>query len=105
MGFTSSCLKLIITKIEEAHYMPECECLESCPIANARVANMPATAEQIKSEYCLRQKFDCARYMVFTKLGRAGVPLNLFPNQIDRVKELLIRSKTSGFSRRPSLPG
>jgi hypothetical protein len=42
-----------------------------------------------KKWYCLKDNRTCARYMVFKKFGREAVPINLFPNMIDRANEIL----------------
>ncbi|HBY57413.1 MAG TPA: hypothetical protein DEG96_06075 [Candidatus Atribacteria bacterium] len=69
--------------------MAECECLKSCPFFNAKMANMPATANIMIKKYCKGDNSICARYMVFKALGREKVPIDLFPNQIERVKEII----------------
>jgi len=42
-----------------------------------------------KEKYCQGDNADCARYMVFKKLGKPAVPDNLDPNMHDRAKEIL----------------
>jgi hypothetical protein len=69
--------------------MAECSCLPKCIFFNDKMAQKPATAELMKNKYCLGDNSACARYMVFKVKGSAGVPPDLFPSQIERVKELI----------------
>jgi hypothetical protein len=39
--------------------------------------------------YCLDDNSNCARYLVFKKLGKADIPINLYPNMVGRAKEIL----------------
>jgi len=69
--------------------MPDCECLPRCPFFNDRMADMPALADTMKGKYCRGEFGRCARHQIFEKLGSEGVPLDLFPNQLDRVASIL----------------
>ena len=69
--------------------MKQCECLRGCPFFNDKMDNMPSMAEMYKQKYCLGSPDNCARYVVFKKLGKSAVPLDLFPNQLDQAKKLL----------------
>lgn len=69
--------------------MAQCACLETCPFFNDKMENMPAIAGMIKQAFCLGSFEKCARYMVFEKLGRPGVPTDLYPSQTTRVTEIL----------------
>ena len=69
--------------------MANCECLEGCPFFNNTMANMPATALTFKKRYCQGDFLDCARHMVFRNLGNDKVPGDLFPNQVERAKEII----------------
>lgn len=69
--------------------MAECECLARCPFFNDRMANMPALADTMKDKYCQGGFETCAWHQVFKVLSSEGVPLDLFPNQLDRVPGLL----------------
>jgi len=42
-----------------------------------------------KEKYCLGNNSNCARYMVFKKLGKPAVPETLYPNMIDRANKIL----------------
>ena len=43
----------------------------------------------IKKKYCLGDNTECARYIVFKKIGKANVPADLFPNQKDNALRLV----------------
>ncbi len=67
--------------------MAECEKLAKCPFFAGKMANMPSVAELLKRNYCLGDKTLCARYQV-ASAGKT-VPFDLFPNDTDRVREIL----------------
>ena len=67
----------------------ECELLPTCIFFNDKMKNMPAMSELYKQQYCQGDKAACARYMVFSKLGRDKVPPDLFPNQTARATSIL----------------
>jgi hypothetical protein len=69
--------------------MADCECLSKCPFFNDKMANMPSMAKIMKNRYCKGDYGTCARYQVFKALGREAVPADLFPNQPDKVEQLL----------------
>ncbi len=69
--------------------MAECQCIAGCPFFNDKMANMPAVADIYKDRYCRGDWNGCARYRVFSSLGRESVPANLFPNELERAAELL----------------
>lgn len=69
--------------------MQECEKLSVCPFFNDRLGTMPAVSGLLKQTYCLGDKTACARY----KVSSAGipVPMDLFPNDVERARKLLSR--------------
>jgi len=69
--------------------MADCELLASCIFFNDKMANYPTTAQFLKNVYCKGDNFACARYVVFKALGRERVPMDLFPHNIDRARELV----------------
>ena len=69
--------------------MADCECIPGCPFFNDKMDNMPALASMYKKNYCQKDFEKCARYIVFKKLGKPAVPLNLFPNMYDRAMEIV----------------
>lgn len=50
---------------------------------------MPGAAKLMKNHLCRGNKLECARYMVYQKLGRPKVPPDLFPNDVERAKLIL----------------
>lgn len=69
--------------------MAECELLKGCIFFNDKMKNMPGTANILKAQYCQSDNNKCARYMVFQALGRENVPRDLFPQQVDRAKQII----------------
>jgi hypothetical protein len=69
--------------------MKDCELIEKCIFFNDKMANMPSTAEIFKMKYCKGEFADCARRIVCNAKGRDSVPADLFPNQIDRAREII----------------
>ncbi len=74
--------------------MPECPKLSRCPFFSNKLQNMPAVAEMAKASYCRGGHHEsCARFIVSQALGPAAVTDDLFPDQTDRVSELLRRAQ------------
>ena len=69
--------------------MKDCELVEKCIFFHDKMENMPATAEIYKNKYCRGNKLECARFTVFKKLGREKVPLDLFPNMMDKAQGII----------------
>lgn len=72
--------------------MADCECLAGCPFFNDKMQNMPALANIMKNRYCHDDFAHCARHMIFEKLGKEAVPMDLFPNQTDRAEKILAQA-------------
>lgn len=71
--------------------MADCELLAGCVFFNDKLDNMPGLAEIYKDRYCRKDNSQCARYVVAQALGREKVPLNLYPNQMPRAKEIIAK--------------
>ena len=69
--------------------MAECKLTAGCIFFNDKMSDKPASAELMKNRYCRDDFANCARYMVFEKLGRPKVPADLYPGQADKAKSLL----------------
>ncbi|QWV93163.1 hypothetical protein KP004_18655 [Geomonas oryzisoli] len=69
--------------------MPDCELLSGCIFFNDQMANMPSTSNVFKMMYCTDNFEACARYTVRKAAGKEAVPEDLFPNQIERAREIL----------------
>lgn len=69
--------------------MGECELTAGCIFFNDKMANMPSMTSMMKSVYCQSDPDKCARLMIVKAVGREKVPADLFPNQIDKAKEII----------------
>lgn len=69
--------------------MAECECLPKCPFFHDKMSGMPDLASLMKKKYCLGDASGCARHIVFEAKGKGSVPANLFPNQVDKAKQII----------------
>ena len=77
--------------------MNECQCLAKCPFYSGTVAEaMPTLVERLKKRYCLGgESNDCARFTVFSALGREHVPMNLMPNEHARAQQIIAERQGS----------
>ncbi len=69
--------------------MAECPCLAGCPFFNDRMADMPVMANSMKRRFCEGEFTTCARFMIFSKLGKEKVPADLFPNDVEKAGQIL----------------
>lgn len=72
--------------------MADCTCLPRCPFFNDKMVKMPGTANVIKRSYCQGDNTNCARFMIFKKLGSAAVPADLYPHQVSRAETIIRNS-------------
>jgi hypothetical protein len=72
--------------------MADCVCLPTCIFFNDKMASMPIAADMMKKKFCRSDNSACGRYMVFSTLGKAQVPQDLYPNQADRAKTILAQA-------------
>lgn len=70
--------------------MADCECLPGCVFFNDKMADKPSTTEMMKKRYCKGDNAGCARYVVKVALGTNRVPSDLYPNQLDKARELVV---------------
>lgn len=70
-----------------------CECLEQCPFFHDRMANMPSMAAVLKKQFCLGDWSSCARCLLVNELGSEAVPSDLFPDEVERAREILRDAK------------
>lgn len=54
-----------------------------------------ALADIYKRRYCLGDHQNCARFTVFSRLGREAVPANLYPNQAEQARAILAKAAGS----------
>jgi len=69
--------------------MADCELTETCIFFNDKMADMPVMADIYKDRYCRGAKSECARYLVFSTIGRENVPIDLYPNQRERAEAIV----------------
>jgi len=70
-------------------HVSDCVKLPNCPFFHDKMASMPSMASIYKDRYCKGDNSDCARYHVFKAMGPHDVPDDLFPNDVDRAKEII----------------
>lgn len=73
--------------------MAECDKLKTCPFFSDKMIAMPAVTGLMKQTYCLGDKTQCARYQVAS--GGLQVPLDLFPNDTVRAREILREARAN----------
>ncbi|TLM78827.1 MAG: hypothetical protein FDZ70_03695 [Actinobacteria bacterium] len=69
--------------------MADCECIEKCTFFRDRMADKMPIAALIQNKLCHNDGAECARHMVFERLGREAVPSDLFPVDTDRAIRIL----------------
>ncbi len=69
--------------------MADCELLKGCLFFNDKMPPAVGLGAIYKRTYCLGDSGKCARYLVAKRLGREKVPLNLYPNMLDRARDLI----------------
>jgi hypothetical protein len=72
--------------------MADCVCLPTCIFFNDKMAAMPVASDMMKKKFCHSENAACARYMVFSTLGKPHVPSDLYPNQADKAKAILVQA-------------
>lgn len=73
--------------------MTSCDCLEGCPFFNDKMPIDTGIGKIYKDKYCLSNFNDCARHQVKNKLGKEYVPVNLYPNMLERAKVIITAGK------------
>lgn len=69
--------------------MADCQCMAGCPFYNDHMKGKEGMAELYKAKYCRGDNAGCARYMVFSKMGKTAVPADLYPNMTGKAQEIL----------------
>lgn len=69
--------------------MAECPLLPGCLFFNDKMQDNSGLGGMFKRKYCLEDNSQCARHMIVKSLGREKVPTNLYPNMLDRAKEII----------------
>ncbi|MBN1672546.1 MAG: hypothetical protein JXR37_16010 [Kiritimatiellae bacterium] len=71
--------------------MARCEIWENCMFHNNKMPCDASLGAIYRRHYCNGDFANCARFMVFRALGRQMVPINLYPNQQDRAREIIAK--------------
>ncbi len=66
--------------------MAECEKLSACPFFNDKMVSKPGIATIYKKHYCFGDNKECARSQ---ELGKEKVPVDLFPNDMERAQKII----------------
>lgn len=69
--------------------MADCKYLKGCPFFNDRMPDDSGLGAMYKRKYCQGDNSDCARYRVVTTLGPPSVPIDLYPNMVDRADAII----------------
>ena len=69
--------------------MSQCDSLMTCPFFNDKMSMASSLSEIYKNKYCRKDKENCARYMVRTALGKEKVPIDLFPNMVEKARQII----------------
>lgn len=73
-----------------------CALTRACPYFNGQADITNEVLVMYRARYCKGSTADCARYLVFTALGREAVPAELHPN--DKLKALAIVRQAANAS-------
>lgn len=72
--------------------MAICEKFKKCPFYNDKMPCEIGIGAMFKQRYCEGDKTQCARYIVSTKCGPQAVDNSLYPNMMDRAKEIIAKN-------------
>lgn len=72
----------------------KCKYLGRCAFFTKSKLNMPSMLEFYKRKYCLSDYSVCARYKVYSSILKCRVPDDLYPNEVERVEEILRKEKS-----------
>lgn len=67
----------------------KCPLLRECRFFNDIIENMPSISESLKAQYCLGRNSECARFLIFTEIGRDHLPDDVFPHELAKAKNLV----------------
>lgn len=75
-----------------------CELVERCPVYNGEMRLSGSICNKYKNCYCSSNKNSCARYMIFTQIGRGYVPGNLFPDMLGKARQIIVDVKLGNLT-------
>lgn len=73
--------------------MHKCEMADHCPFFKDQMAKMPRSTEIMMEMYCEKEYEKCARHIVLIECGSEHVPIDLFPNEFQRAREIVLECK------------
>jgi hypothetical protein len=62
-----------------------------CPFFNGGMDIDESSGILYKLRYCRGNKDACARYVVHKSMGEENVPSDLYPNMIERAKDIILK--------------
>lgn len=78
--------------------MSDCVCLPKCPFFFDKMSSMPTMAEMYKQSFCQGDNSTCARFLVFSRLGSGSVPIDLYPNDMERAEQFVAEQESQTLS-------
>lgn len=69
--------------------MGECEWMHECSFIKQFEERSPATMAIFRQNYCDGDVSQCARYMIFDRIGADAVPTNLYPNEAWQAEQII----------------
>jgi hypothetical protein len=72
--------------------MADCPSLSVCPFFNDKMQEKPGLTNMYKNRYCKGDNENCARWRVAVSVGKQHVPSDLYPNQFDRISDIIEKS-------------
>lgn len=70
----------------------ECELRQYCSLYK-EMMSINGAHKHIGSKYCKQKAEDCARYIVYKKLGKDKIPDDLFPGEVERAFKIIKKFK------------
>lgn len=69
--------------------MYKCTFWGDCPFFSEMMQDMPLASDRLRKVYCNGKFTECARYMVYSKLGKQAVPYDLYPSMVTRAQMII----------------
>jgi hypothetical protein len=67
----------------------DCPLLAGCLFFNDKMADTSGLGAMYKKKYCQGDNSKCGRHMIANSIGREKVPINLYPNMLDRAQAII----------------
>jgi hypothetical protein len=69
----------------------DCKLMQTCDFFNDKMKDLPGDAHIMRVRYCMGASARCARHMVHEAAGNEKVPDDLFPDQVERARMLIVQ--------------